>query len=91
VPVLRLYEVPEAASCIRLRIVPKNADEIPDIASVRGQSGLDDPPMDLHPLRETLDQSNRLGTSLHALYDSPLAEMLEKSADAREHLAGAIP
>jgi hypothetical protein len=91
VPVPRLYKVPEAAGCIRLRIVPKNADEIPDIASVRGQRGLDDPPMDLHPLKEILDQSNRLGTSLHALCDSPLPEMLEESSDTREHLAGAIP
>jgi len=30
VPVPRLYEIPETARCIRLRIVPKNADEVPD-------------------------------------------------------------
>jgi hypothetical protein len=91
VPVLRLYEVPETAGCIPLRIVPKNTNEIPDIASVRCQRGLDEPPMDLHPLKEILDQLNRLGTNLHALYDSPLPEMLEESSDTREHLAGAIP
>ena len=90
-PVPCLYEVPETVGCIRLRIVPKDAHEIPDIASVRGQSGLDDPPMDLHPLKEILDQSNRLRTSLHPLYDSLLPKMLEESSDTREHLAGAIP
>jgi hypothetical protein len=91
VPISRLYKVPETAGCIRLRIVPKNADEILDIASVRDQRGLDDPSIDLYPLQEIFDQLNRLGTSPHALYDSPLPEMLEESPDTREHLAGAIP
>jgi hypothetical protein len=91
VPIARLYEVPETAGCIRLRIIAKNANEIPDIASVRSQRGLDDPPMCLHPLKEILDQPSRRGTSLHALYDSPLPQMLEESSDTREHLAGPIP
>jgi hypothetical protein len=91
VPVPCLYEVPEAASCIRPRIVPKDADEISYIACVRGQRGFDDPPMDLHPLEEIRDQSNRLGTNLHPLCNSPLPEMQEEASHTREHLAGAIP
>ncbi len=90
-PVARLDEASEIAGGIGLRIIAKNANEIPDIASVRGQRGLDDPPMGLHPLKEIFDQSNRPGTSLHALYDSPLPQMLEESSDTREHLAGTIP
>jgi hypothetical protein len=91
VPVPRLYEVPQIAGGIRLRIVPKNADKIADITCVRGQRGVDDPPMDLHPLKEILDQSGRLGRGLHALHDSPLPQMLEESADARQDLSGPIP
>jgi hypothetical protein len=82
VPVLRLYEVPQTAGCIRLRIVPEHADQVCDIDSVRGPRGLDDPPMDLHPLEEIVDQSDPTGTGIHALHDSVLPEMLEKSADA---------
>ena len=36
-PVPLLYKVPETAGCIRPRLVPNNADELPDIASVRAQ------------------------------------------------------
>jgi hypothetical protein len=78
VPVARLDEVPEIAGCVRLRIVPKNSDEILNIASVRDQCGFGEPSMGLHPLKEILDSLNRLGTNLQAAYDSPLPEMLEE-------------
>jgi hypothetical protein len=91
VPAACLDEAPEIAGCVPLRIVPKNSNEVPDIASIRGQRGLDDPPVGLHPVKEILDQLNGLGTSLHALYDSPLPEMLEKPPDTREHFSGAVP
>ncbi len=91
VPAACLDEAPEIAGCVPLRIVPKNTNEVRDIASIRGQRGLDDPPVGLHPLKEILDQLNRLGTRIHALYDPTMLEMLKKPPDTREHLAGAVP
>jgi hypothetical protein len=85
-----LDEVPATAGRIRPRVVPKEADEVPDIASVRGQSALDDAPVDLHPPEEPLDPSNRLGSGRDDPDDSPLTEMLDESADTREDLAGTV-
>ncbi|MHC4504306.1 MAG: hypothetical protein ACYTFI_13460 [Planctomycetota bacterium] len=75
---------------IDLRVVPEDADEVPDIASVGGHSGLDDAAVDSHPLKELLDQPNGTGTGLHAPHDSPLPEVPEESADTREDLPGTI-
>jgi hypothetical protein len=90
-PTTRLDEVPQIAGRIRPRIVPKIADEISDIASVRAQSCFNDAPVDFHPLQEPLYQWNGPGSGLDGLDDSALAEMLEESADTRNDLSGAIP
>ena len=84
------HEVSETAGRIRLRVVPKEADEVPHIASVRGQCALDDAAVDFHPLEERLDQPDRLGSGLDDRDDSLLTKMLEESADTREDLSGAI-
>jgi hypothetical protein len=85
-----LDEVPETAGRIRPRVVTQEADEVPDIASVRGQRALDDAPVDLHPPEEPLDPSNGMGSGFDDRDDSPLSEMLEESANTREALSGAI-
>jgi hypothetical protein len=90
VPTPLRNEVSETAGRICPRIVPKEADEVPCIASVRGQCALDDAAVDFHPLEEPLDQSDRLGSGLDDRDDSPLTEMLEESADTREGLSGVI-
>jgi len=91
VPTPLLDEVPETASRIRPRIVPKEADEVPNIASVRAQSCVNDASVDFHPLEEALNQSNWLGSGLDRLNDAPLTEMLQESADTRKDLSGVIP
>jgi hypothetical protein len=80
VPAPCLYKVPKTTGRIRLRIASENADEIPDIASIRAHSGLDHTPIDSHPLEEFLDQSNEPRAGLYAHNDSPLPEMLEEAA-----------
>lgn len=81
-------EIAETARRIHLRVVPEEADEVPHIASVRGQGALDDAAVDAHPLEEPLDQW--LAWGLDERDDAPLAEMLNESADTREDLSGAI-
>lgn len=89
-PTPRLDEIAETARRISLRVVPEEADEVPHIASIRGQRALDDAAVDAHPLEEPLDQSDGLAWGLDARDDAPLVEMLNESTDTREDLSGAI-
>jgi hypothetical protein len=89
VPTPLLEEVPEPAGRIRPWVIPQDADEVPGIASVRGQCALDDAPFNVHPSKESLDPSNRLGSSLDR-DDSPLAEVLKEPANTREDLSAAM-
>lgn len=90
VPAPLLDEVPATAGRIRPRVVPKVADQVPDITSVRGQGSLDHAPVDLHPLEELPDTSNWLGPGLAPPDDSSLTEMLEEAAGTREDPRGAV-
>jgi len=89
VPTPLLDEVPQPAGRIRPRVVPQDADEVPDIAAVRGQRALDDAPVDAHPPEEPLDPSDGLGASLDR-GDSALAEMPEEPANTGADLSRAI-
>ena len=89
VPTPLLNEVPQPAGRIRPRVVPQDADEVPDIAAVRGQRALADAPVDLHPSEEPLDPSHGLGSSLDR-GDAALAEVPEEPAHTGEDLARAI-
>jgi hypothetical protein len=89
VPTPLLNEIPQPAGCIRPRVVPQDADEVPDIAAVRDQRALDDAPVDAHPSEEPLDPSDGVGASLD-WGDAALAEVPEEPANTGEDLSRAI-
>jgi hypothetical protein len=80
VPTPLLDEVPQPDGRIHPRVVPQDADEVPDIAAVRGQRALDDASVHAHPSEERLDRWDGFGSNLHQ-DDPAFAEVPEEPAN----------